>query len=77
MLTFHVFWLDLINGIRTEKFNEAERDKILSFLDRAFVRLDAWFQWFNTSQKGNNMETIFTELLQDDFTFQPLCVWCF
>ncbi|KAL9857551.1 Alpha-glucosidase 2 [Arabidopsis thaliana] len=43
---------DLINGIRTEKFNEADRDKILSFLDRAFVRLDAWFKWFNTSQIG-------------------------
>ncbi|KAJ0235419.1 hypothetical protein HA466_0266020 [Hirschfeldia incana] len=46
---------DLINGIRAEKFNEEERDEILSFLDLAFVRLDAWFQWFNTSQKGNMM----------------------
>ncbi|KAL1187623.1 Alpha-glucosidase 2 [Cardamine amara subsp. amara] len=50
---------DLINGIRTEKFNEAERDEILSFLDRAFVRLDAWFQWFNTSQKGKEMGSYF------------------
>ncbi|XP_006306769.2 alpha-glucosidase 2 [Capsella rubella] len=43
---------DLIDGIRAEKFNKAERDEILSFLDRAFVRLDAWFKWFNTSQIG-------------------------
>ncbi|KAF2534529.1 hypothetical protein F2Q70_00030679 [Brassica cretica] len=43
---------DLINGIRAEKFNKEERDEILSFLDLAFVRLDAWFQWFNTSQKA-------------------------
>lgn len=49
---------DLINGIRTEKFSKAERDEVLSFLDRAFVRLDAWFKWFNTSQIGNNMESI-------------------
>ncbi|CDY15728.1 BnaA07g08990D [Brassica napus] len=46
---------DLINGIRAEKFNKEERDEILSFLDLAFVRLDAWFQWFNTSQKGKEM----------------------
>lgn len=53
MLTFPVYFPDLISGIRREKFNKAERDEILSFLDRAFVRLDAWFQWFNTSQIGN------------------------
>ncbi|XP_006415793.2 alpha-glucosidase 2 isoform X2 [Eutrema salsugineum] len=50
---------DLINGIRTEKFNKEERDEILSFLDRAFVRLDAWFQWFNTSQKGKEVGSYF------------------
>ncbi|KFK44494.1 hypothetical protein AALP_AA1G264500 [Arabis alpina] len=50
---------DLINGIRTEKFNKAERDEILSFLDRAFVRLDAWFQWFNTSQIGKEIGSYF------------------
>ncbi|CAE5958617.1 unnamed protein product [Arabidopsis arenosa] len=43
---------DLINGIRAEKFSKSERDEVLSFLDRAFVRLDAWFKWFNTSQIG-------------------------
>ncbi|KAG2320782.1 hypothetical protein Bca52824_013995 [Brassica carinata] len=50
---------DLINGIRAEKFNKEERDEILSFLDQAFVRLDAWFQWFNTSQKGKEMGSYF------------------
>lgn len=48
-----LFFPDLIDGIRTEKFSASESDEILSFLERASVRLDAWFQWFNTSQTGN------------------------
>ncbi|CAA7050834.1 unnamed protein product, partial [Microthlaspi erraticum] len=50
---------DLINGIRTDKFKQEERDDIWSFLDRAFVRLGAWFQWFNTSQKGKVLGSYF------------------
>ncbi|CAN8304148.1 unnamed protein product [Cochlearia groenlandica] len=46
---------DLINGIRSGRFNKTERDEIMPFLERAFVRLDAWFQWFNTSQIGKEM----------------------
>lgn len=57
-IQFHIvtiFFPDLIDAIRMEKFIASERDEVLSFLERASVRLDAWFQWFNTSQKGNNM----------------------
>ncbi|XP_024007952.1 mannosyl-oligosaccharide glucosidase GCS1 [Eutrema salsugineum] len=50
---------DLIDGIRTEKFIASERDEILSFLERASVRLDAWFQWFNTSQTGKESGSYF------------------
>ncbi|CAH8362874.1 unnamed protein product [Eruca vesicaria subsp. sativa] len=50
---------DLIDGIKTEKFTASERDEILSFLERAYVRLDAWFQWFNTSQTGKERGSYF------------------
>lgn len=69
---FFFFLPDLINGIRAEKFNKEERDEILSFLDLAFVRLDAWFQWFNTSQKGRS--PFFTEF-QGVFTLRLLFVF--
>ncbi|CAH8257364.1 unnamed protein product [Arabidopsis lyrata] len=50
---------DLIDAIRMEKFIASERDEVLSFLERASVRLDAWFQWFNTSQKGKEIGSYF------------------
>ncbi|KAL9686728.1 hypothetical protein QQ045_031121 [Rhodiola kirilowii] len=43
---------DLIQGLKANKFSASESKEIISFLDRAFVRLDAWFQWFNTTQSG-------------------------
>ncbi|KAG5521860.1 hypothetical protein RHGRI_034177 [Rhododendron griersonianum] len=43
---------DLVFGMKKNKFTAAERDQISSFLERAFVRLEAWFQWFNTTQSG-------------------------
>ncbi|KAF8099172.1 hypothetical protein N665_0248s0002 [Sinapis alba] len=50
---------DLIDAIKTEKFIPSEKDEILSFLERASVRLDAWFQWFNTSQTGKERGSYF------------------
>ncbi|KAG5380374.1 hypothetical protein IGI04_028216 [Brassica rapa subsp. trilocularis] len=50
---------ELIDGIKTEKFIASEKDEILSFLERASVRLDAWFQWFNTSQTGKERGSYF------------------
>nr|VDD63503.1 unnamed protein product [Brassica oleracea] len=50
---------DLIDGIKTEKIIASEKDEILSFLERASVRLDAWFQWFNTSQTGKERGSYF------------------
>ena len=53
---FLLFFEDLIIGIDEKKFNDDESAEIVSFLERAFARLEAWFQWLYTSQKGNNMD---------------------
>ncbi|XP_068667397.1 mannosyl-oligosaccharide glucosidase GCS1 [Aristolochia californica] len=42
----------IVNGTKRGMFTATEKDKIISFLDRAVVRLDTWFKWFNTSQAG-------------------------
>lgn len=46
---------DLLDGMEKNKFTATERNGITSFLERAFVRLEAWFQWYNTTQKGKEM----------------------
>lgn len=43
---------DLVHGLKKNKFTAAESDAISSFVERAFVRIEAWFQWFNTTQSG-------------------------
>ncbi|KAJ8758894.1 hypothetical protein K2173_002673 [Erythroxylum novogranatense] len=50
---------DLIDGVEKNKFTPSERNDIISFLDKAFVRLQAWFQWFNTTQSGKEMSAYF------------------
>ncbi|XP_022725562.1 mannosyl-oligosaccharide glucosidase GCS1-like isoform X2 [Durio zibethinus] len=50
--TLFLVLLDLVNGIKKNKFTATESNEILSFLGQAFVRLEAWFQWFNTTQSG-------------------------
>ncbi|XWS22745.1 hypothetical protein CRYUN_Cryun29cG0062800 [Craigia yunnanensis] len=45
---------DLVNGIKKNKFTATESNEIISFLRQAFVRLEAWFQWFNTTQSGKD-----------------------
>ncbi|KAK9276690.1 hypothetical protein L1049_006226 [Liquidambar formosana] len=41
------------------KFHYFLATEISSFLERAFVRLEAWFQWFNTTQSGKEMSSYF------------------
>ncbi|CAL0306374.1 unnamed protein product [Lupinus luteus] len=36
-----------------------DRSQISLFLERAFVRLEVWFQWFNTAQSGNHMSSYY------------------
>ncbi|KAI3832129.1 hypothetical protein MKX03_001491 [Papaver bracteatum] len=46
---------DLVRGTSRNKFTTTEIDEISSFLERAFVRLEAWFQWFNNTQSGKDV----------------------
>ncbi|KAK6922361.1 Glycosyl hydrolase family 63, C-terminal [Dillenia turbinata] len=39
---------------KAKKFSTTESKEISFFLERAFVCLDAWFQWFNTTQSGES-----------------------
>ncbi|EEF47487.1 mannosyl-oligosaccharide glucosidase GCS1 [Ricinus communis] len=50
---------DLLYGIKENKFTSAESSKVTSFLERAFVRLEAWFQWFDTTQSGKEIGSFF------------------
>ncbi|CAL5433629.1 unnamed protein product [Camellia sinensis] len=49
----------LVCGMKRNKFTATERDRISFVLDRAFVHLEAWFQWFNTTQLGKDMSSYF------------------
>lgn len=50
---------ELIYGIKKNKFTATESNEISSFLERALVRLEAWFQWFNITQSGKEMSSYF------------------
>lgn len=50
---------ELIYAIKKNKFTATESNEISSFLERALVRLEAWFQWFNTTQSGKEMSSYF------------------
>ncbi|KAK9120975.1 hypothetical protein Syun_018592 [Stephania yunnanensis] len=43
----------LVRRTKRNEFSASESSEILSFLDRAFIRLEAWFQWFNTTQAAH------------------------
>ncbi|CAI0381191.1 unnamed protein product [Linum tenue] len=43
---------DLLNGIERNIFTDVESRDVTSFLERAFIRLEAWLQWFNITQSG-------------------------
>lgn len=43
---------DLVNGLKENKFSAKEANEVSAFLDRAYIRLGKWFQWFNTTQSG-------------------------
>ncbi|XP_059445134.1 mannosyl-oligosaccharide glucosidase GCS1 isoform X1 [Corylus avellana] len=45
---------DIVRSLKKNKFTATESNEVSSFLERAFVRLEAWFQWFNTTQSGND-----------------------
>lgn len=41
--------------MKKNKFSAAESKDISAFFERSFGRLEAWFQWFNTTQSGNSV----------------------
>lgn len=43
---------DLVCGMMKNKFSDTESKEISAFFERSFGRLEAWFQWFNTTQSG-------------------------
>uniref|UniRef100_A0A1D1XWE2 Mannosyl-oligosaccharide glucosidase n=1 Tax=Anthurium amnicola TaxID=1678845 RepID=A0A1D1XWE2_9ARAE len=50
---------DLVRGVKGNKFSITETKEISEFLSRAFVRLEAWIQWFNTTQSGKDPYTYY------------------
>ncbi|CAN0896147.1 Mannosyl-oligosaccharide glucosidase GCS1 [Linum grandiflorum] len=50
---------DLLDGIEKNLFTNVERRDITLFLERAFVRLEAWYQWFDTTQSGKQTSSYF------------------
>ncbi|ONM35063.1 Mannosyl-oligosaccharide glucosidase GCS1 [Zea mays] len=50
---------DLASGIHAQQFSDEEAEKISSFLERAYIRLNAWFQWFNSTQSGKYEGTFY------------------
>ncbi|QCD83381.1 mannosyl-oligosaccharide glucosidase [Vigna unguiculata] len=50
---------EIINGLKNNEFTAMDKTDILVFLDRAFVRLEAWFQWFHTTQSGKQMSSYY------------------
>ncbi|KAJ3678273.1 hypothetical protein LUZ60_002076 [Juncus effusus] len=50
---------DLLRGIEAKEFSSEETEKITKFLERAYARLNSWFQWFNTTQSGKNEGTFY------------------
>lgn len=43
---------DLVCGMMRNRFSATESKEISSFFEQSFGRLEAWFQWFNTTQAG-------------------------
>ncbi|KAL4570114.1 hypothetical protein LXL04_025765 [Taraxacum kok-saghyz] len=43
---------EMICGMKSNKFSETESKEISTFFEGSFSRLEAWFQWFNTTQSG-------------------------
>ncbi|KAM7262125.1 hypothetical protein ACFE04_021202 [Oxalis oulophora] len=50
---------DLVNGLKKDKFSTVESYDISSFLERSFVRLEAWYQWFNVTQSGKERSSYY------------------
>jgi len=43
--------------LKNNEFTAMDGSEVSLFLERAFVRLEAWFHWFNTTQSGISYNT--------------------
>ncbi|KAL5055445.1 hypothetical protein RYX36_036127 [Vicia faba] len=50
---------DIITSLKNNEFTGKDRGEISMFLERAYVRLEAWFQWFNTTQSGKQTSSYY------------------
>ena len=62
-------WTDLASGIHAKQFSDDEAEKISAFLERAYMRLNSWFQWFNSTQSGK------LYLFHFNFLYSLTSVW--
>lgn len=46
---------ELVYGLEKNKFTSTESNDISSFLERALIRLEGWFHWFDTTQSGKSV----------------------
>ncbi|CAL5214028.1 unnamed protein product [Lathyrus oleraceus] len=49
----------IVNSLKNNEFNAMERSEISLFLECAFSRLEAWFQWLNKTQSGEQMSSYY------------------
>ncbi|CAJ2677592.1 unnamed protein product [Trifolium pratense] len=49
----------IINALKNNEFNAMDRSEISLFMERAFGRLEAWFQWLNNTQSGEQMSSYY------------------
>ncbi|KAG2323997.1 hypothetical protein Bca52824_006725 [Brassica carinata] len=63
---------DLIDGIQRKKFKNEDSEAIVSFLEGAFGRLEAWFKWLYTSQKGKKERSFYWRGREKSTTEQEL-----
>ncbi|PKA57738.1 Mannosyl-oligosaccharide glucosidase GCS1 [Apostasia shenzhenica] len=57
--TLFIALRDLLNNMKLGHFSSEEVNKVSNFFERAYVRLGAWFKWFNTTQSGKELNTFY------------------
>ncbi|KAG6426732.1 hypothetical protein SASPL_110961 [Salvia splendens] len=57
--SYSVVSAEFVCGMKKDKFSASQVNDISTFLRRAFVRLNAWYKWFNTTQSGKDVGTYF------------------
>nr|XP_004504457.1 mannosyl-oligosaccharide glucosidase GCS1-like isoform X2 [Cicer arietinum] len=67
----------IINALKNNEFNAMDRSEISLFLESAFDRLEAWFQWLNITQSGKQMSSYYWRGRDNKTTLQLNPQWHF